>query len=223
MGRIRRLWWASLRLAFHLFYNQFAWTYDCVAWMVSFGQWQAWGQKALLHLRGRRILELAHGPGHLLVALAERGLSPVGVDLSPAMGRMARRRLREAGMDVPLVRARAQVLPFRDGCFDSVVATFPTEFILARATLHEAARALGKDGRLVVVAGARLGSPDPFARFVRWLYRITGQGDPLPRGSESVLREAGFASHAVEEMIGHNQVVLVVAEKRSAGGIDQAE
>jgi ubiquinone/menaquinone biosynthesis C-methylase UbiE len=220
---MRRLWWASLRLAFHLFYNQFAWTYDCVARMVSFGQWQAWGQKALLHLRGRRILELAHGPGHLLVALAERGLSPVGIDLSSAMGRMARRRLRKAGMDVPLVRARAQALPFRDGYFDSVVATFPTEFILARATLHEVARVLGKDGRLVVVAGTRLGSSDPLARFVRWLYRITGQGEPLPRGSESVLREAKFASRVVEETIGHNQVVLVVAEKRSAGGIDQAE
>ena len=125
-------------------------------------------------------------------------------------------------MVVPLVRARAQALPFRDGCFDSVVATFPTEFILARVTLHEAARTLRENGRLVVVAGARLGSHGLLSRFVRWLYRITGQGKPLPRGSESALREAGFASRTVEETLGHNQVMLVVAKKQSAEGVGQA-
>ncbi|MGD1994820.1 MAG: hypothetical protein PVI59_16625, partial [Anaerolineae bacterium] len=64
---MRRLWWAFVRVFFRLLYNQCAWTYDLVAWVVSLGQWNAWGRTAMPHLSGGRVLELAHGAGHLLV------------------------------------------------------------------------------------------------------------------------------------------------------------
>ena len=227
---MRRLWWAFLRLFFRLLYNQFAWTYDLVAWMVSLGQWKAWGRTAIGHLRGERVLELAHGPGHLLVAMAERDLTPVGLDLSPHMGYQAKRRLERDGLDVPLVRARAQALPFCAGCFDSAVATFPTEFILAPATLREAARVLRSPeltegraegraegrpaGRLVVVAWARLGRRDPLSRFIGWLYRATGQGEPPPGLGEAAAARAGFVPRTVRERVGRSEVMLVVAQKR---------
>ncbi len=214
---MRRLWWAFLRLFFHLLYNQFAWAYDLVAWMVSLGQWTAWGRTPIPHLRGERVLELAHGPGHLLVTLQERGLMPVGLDLSPYMARLARRRLRRAGLAVPLVRARAQALPFRDACFDSAVATFPTEFILDPTTLQETARVLQPEGRLVVVAWARLSEHDPLSRLIGWLYRVTGQAEPLPGGNEAVLMNAGFTSHTVWEQVGYSQVMLVIARKAQRG------
>lgn len=211
---MRRLWWAFLRLFFRLLYNRLAWTYDVVAGMVSLGQWNAWGRTAIAHVQGERVLELAHGRGHLLMAMAGRGLAPVGLDLSPHMGRLARRYLKRAGLPVPLVQARAQVLPFRDGCFDSVVATFPTEFILAPRTLRDAARVLRPEGRLVVVAWARLGGHDPLSRFIEWLYRVTGQREPLPGAGEAAAREAGFALRAVWEQVGHSEVMLVVADRR---------
>lgn len=211
---MRRLWWALFRFGFRLLYNEFAWTYDAVAWVVSLGQWTAWGRTTIPHLRGERVLELAHGPGHLLAAMEERGLAPVGLDLSPYMGRLARRRLRKVGLTVPLVRARAQALPFRDGCFDSAVATFPTEFILDPATLRETARVLQPDGRLVIAAWARLLERDPLSRFIGWLYRVTGQAEPLPRGGEAVLAEVGFTARTVWEQVGRSRVMLVVAEKR---------
>jgi ubiquinone/menaquinone biosynthesis C-methylase UbiE len=217
-----RFWWAFLRFFFRLLYNEFAWAYDLVAGMVSFGQWTAWGRTAISHLRGERVLELAHGPGHLLVAMARRGVLPVGLDLSSRMGRLARRRLGRVELNVPLVQARAQALPFRDGCMDSVVATFPTEFIVDAATLREVARVLpGHEpaegragGRLVVVAHARLGGRDPLSRFIGWLYRVTGQGEPPPGFGEDVAVEAGFAPRTVWERVGRSDVMLVVADKR---------
>ncbi len=218
---MRRLWWAFLRLFFRLLYNEFAWTYDLVAGVVSLGQWTAWGRAAISHLRGERVLELAHGPGHLLVAMAERGGLSLGLDLSPRMGRLARRRLRRAELTVPLVQARAQALPFRDGCVDSAVATFPTEFIVDAATLREVARVLASPepangrpgGRLVVVAHARLGGRGPLSRFIGWLYRVTGQGEPPPGFGEDVAVEAGFVPHTVWERVGRSDVMLVVADK----------
>ena len=211
---MRRLWWAFLRLFFRLLYNEFAWTYDLVAWVVSLGQWRAWGRTAMLHLRGERVLELAHGPGHLLVTMAEQGLAPVGLDLSPHMGRLARPRLRKTRQSIPLVRARAQALPFCDRCFDSAVAAFPTEFILDPATLRGTARVLRPGGRLVVVAWARLSERDLLSRFIGWLYRATGQGKPVPGGGEMVVVEAGFAPRIEWEWVGRSRVMLVVAEKR---------
>jgi ubiquinone/menaquinone biosynthesis C-methylase UbiE len=211
---MRRLWRAFLRLFFRLLYNQCAWIYGLVAWAVSLGQWNAWGRTAILHLSGERVLELAHGTGHLLVEMATQSLAPVGIDLSPHMGRLARRRLRKVGLVVPLVRARAQALPFYDGSFDSVVATFPTEFILEPATLRETARVLGTGGRLVVVAWARLGERDPLSRFIGWLYRVTGQGKPLPGEGEPLVVEAGFAPRTVWERVGRSEVMLIVGDRR---------
>lgn len=202
-----------IRLFFHLFYNQFAWTYDPVAWIVSLGQWQAWGRAAIPHLAGQRVLELAHGPGHLLIAMANRGLKPVGLDLSPYMGRMAQRRIRRTGSDVPLVRARAQALPFRSGCFDSAVATFPTEFILDPATGCEAARVLAPHGRLVVVVMARLSGRDPISRFIRWLYRVTGQDALTFDYGEPLARRAGFSLRLAWEPARLSEVRLAILEK----------
>jgi ubiquinone/menaquinone biosynthesis C-methylase UbiE len=210
-----RPWWAFLRLFFRLLYNEFAWTYDWVACIVSLGQWTAWGRTALAYVEGRQVLELAHGPGHLLAAMAERGLQPVGLDLSPTMGRMAKRRLQNLGLTVPQVRARAQALPFRDESFDSTVATFPTEFILAGATLRETARVLRPRGRLVVVAWARLSSMDPVSRFIGWLYRITGQGEPLPGTGQVAAAEAGLTTRSAWEQVGHSEVMLVIAQKQA--------
>lgn len=211
---MQRLWWAFLRLFFRLLYNEFAWTYDLVAWVVSAGQWTAWGRTAMRRVRGTRVLELAHGPGHLLLAMAEQGLAPVGLDLSPYMGRLARRRLKRAGARVPLVRARAQALPLRDGCFDSAVATFPTEFIIDPATLRETARVLGRDGRLVVAAWIRWSDRGVLSRLLKWLYRVTGQADLVPDLGEIVPPVLGFDLRIEWERVRGGEVMLVVGERR---------
>ncbi len=206
-----------LRFAFHLFYTQFAFTYDLVAAVVSFGQWTTWGRTAVKHVRGDRVLELGHGPGHLLIALARSGRTPIGIDLSPQMSRLARRNLQRAKVIAPQVRCRSQRLPFRANTFDSCVAAFPTEYIVDPRTLSEVRRVTTDRGRLIIVAGAQIGDRKPSARLIDWLYRVTGQSDALPNGSESIFDQVEMPARTETEIIGHSTVMLVIAEKHQAG------
>jgi len=212
VGGRRSLWHFFIRSFFRLLYHEMAWTYDLVAWLVSFGQWKVWGRAAIPRLRGRRVLELAHGPGHLLVAMRDAEFEPVGLDLSSQMGQLARERLRRAKLDVPLVRARAQALPFRAGSFDSVASTFPTEFIIHPATLTEIARVMGQGGRAVIVPGVLFNASLP-ARLLERLYTITGQQESEPPGIANALAEAGLTLERERERMGMVEALIAVATK----------
>jgi|YNPBryBLVA2012_1023415.scaffolds.fasta_scaffold00175_3 SAM-dependent methyltransferase len=216
-NRLFSLWRWLIRSFFSLLYGPFAWTYDGVAWLVSLGQWNAWARMALGFLHGPMVLELGHGPGHMQVALAGAGWRAVGVDLSPQMGRLARRRLRRSGAPLRLVRARAQALPFRDGSFPEALATFPTEYIVDPRTLAEVRRVLRPSGRLVVVASAVLLGGDPLVRLLEWLYRVTGQREPLPRPDEARFAQSGWGLRAEWLPARRSRVLVVVAEATSDG------
>jgi ubiquinone/menaquinone biosynthesis C-methylase UbiE len=218
---ITRAWWALIRFGFHLLYNELAWTYDLVSWGVSLGQWRAWQRAAIRHLGvsdGARVLEIAHGTGNLYIDMLADGLQPVGLDLSPYMGHIAARKLRSQGAPLRLVRGNALRLPFTDECFEAVVSTFPTEFIIEPQTLREVHRTLRPGGRMVVVPNAQLAPTTPQTRFLEWLYQITGQRGPWPVGAQRAFEEAGFEVRSVIEELPGSQVWIVVARR---GEIDR--
>jgi ubiquinone/menaquinone biosynthesis C-methylase UbiE len=194
-----------IRLAFAQFYTRFAWTYDTVAGAVSFGEWRRWGEAALAFVpAGARVLEIAHGPGHLHLTLRKHGMAVTGLDLSPQMGRLTRDRvLRATGREPELLRANALRLPFADAVFDRVVSTFPAEFIFHPDVLKGVRRVLRPEGSLVIVPTARFRHGGPLTKLIESAYRITGQRaeeelvearmDALVRGCG-----LGFASRRVE-------------------------
>ena len=207
---------ALLARAYALLYGRLAWSYDAVAWGVSLGQWRAWAAAGLPFLAGPRVLELGHGPGHLLPLLAQRGFAPVGLDLSPQMGALARRRWAGAR----LVRGRAQAAPFAAASFDGALATFPTPYIVAPATADAVFRLLRPGGRLVVVPEAHLGGRGPLPALVAGLYRLTGQrapaaGDDAARLAywRAALAPAGFAVALHQVAVADSVVTVVVAER----------
>lgn len=216
MKRPVRLWWALIRFGFRLLYNELAWTYDAVSWAVSLGRWREWQRVSIPFLDaapGHLILELAHGTGNLQIDLIAAGLKPIGIDLSPYMGRIARRKLRQVGLPIHLVRASALHLPFPDACFDAVVSTFPTEFIIHPRTLAEVHRVLKAGGRFVVVANAVLTLGSLPARVLEWLYHVTGQRGPWPGNPLALLHSAGFEAHLVVQDLRGSNVTLLVATK----------
>lgn len=184
------LWF--IKLGFYLLYNQMAWTYDWIAWSVSFGQWATWRRLALQFFQPGETLELAYGTGGFFVDMIEVGHRPVGIDLSPYMARLTRRRLIDRRYSICLCRAMAQALPFPSGQFANVVATFPTDYMLQGETLAEIYRVLNDSGRLIIVAEGELRGPWPLRPFIDWLYRVTDQRRIPPAKPLALIKKYGF-------------------------------
>jgi SAM-dependent methyltransferase len=213
---VSSLWWALVRFGFRLLYNELAFTYDTVSRIVSLGQWHDWQRAALKHLDappGAPILELAHGTGQFLIDLRTAGYETFSIDVSRAMGRIARRKLQRWGYWPRLVRARAQALPFPDQRFAAVVSTFPTEFIIAPATLAEVHRVLKPGGRLVVVFNGLLTANTAATNALELAFRITGQRGPWSVDVEQRIAAAGFNAQVISEPLEHSTALLMVAER----------
>jgi ubiquinone/menaquinone biosynthesis C-methylase UbiE len=221
---MKHQYWKNLvGFGFHLLYNELAWTYDLVSWLVSLGSWRNWQQAALPFVVGRQLLEVGHGPGHMLVALQAAGFSVFGLDLSAYMGRLAQKRT-----TVPLVQGRVQELPFAGASFDTVLSTFPTEYIVFPETLRAVHRVLRPNGRFIVVPEGHLTGTTPLHHFIEWLYDITGQR----RGPFSLDEEhqwphqdqwpllqqhfqaAGFEMIREHIQLAHSSVAVLIAQKR---------
>jgi ubiquinone/menaquinone biosynthesis C-methylase UbiE len=165
-------------LFFRHLYHTFAWGYDIVAAIVSLGKWQEWVFSIIPLIQGTTLLEIGHGSGHLLKQLNNVGFRPFGLDESRQMGRIASIRLAKTKVDnsnQTIVRGIAQSLPFPDEAFDSVVATFPGDFIFSKNSLAEIQRVLSLDGRLIVLLAAWATGNSIFENISTLLFKITGQ------------------------------------------------
>ena len=209
-----------LRLFFEYFYHQFAWTYDFVAALVSVGRWNRWILAAVPYLAGRDILEVGCGPGHLQAhLLTNRALRVAGLDESRQMIVLAKRRVIRQGLGhFKLVRGRAQAVPFPSGCFDTVVSTFPSEYIFDADTLAEIHRIVRPGGRFVVVPAAWILGKALTDRAAAWLFKVTHQsppsaGDLFGKQLEGRLRRAGFEPHFTTIELESSQVYLVNAHR----------
>ncbi len=197
-----------MRFFYFLLYHSFAFTYDLVAWVVSFGKWNDWVLSIFPLLEGTRILELGHGPGHLQRFLLDRGLSPVALDESMQMGIIAKRRL---GGKHKLTRGLAQFLPFPTDYFDTVVSTFPSEYIFDSNTLNEIRRILKPLGVLVLLPVAF-----PSNRFLKWLYQVTGEtpdtlDNALKDRVQQLFEKAGFQMEVQIKETRESRLVILLA------------
>ena len=201
------------RLLYRLLYNELAWAYDAVSWVVSLGRWDAWRRAALPFVRGNRILEVGFGTGALLPDLRAGQRRVVGIEPSAAMQRLTSARLQGRGMQIHLVQGTAQRLPFSDASFDTIVCAFPATYVLDPRTHLEFARCLGPGGRTVTVE-VTLAEPDPLLNL---LYRLVfpSNADTFQKVNDAV-RDAGLQKE--EHIVGEGRVrpLVIVAEKNPA-------
>ncbi len=146
------------------------------------GQWRVWQRLVLPRLRGHDVLEVGCGIGDLLVDMAQAGYRCQAIDRSPQMVAATRSKLARKGLagQVEVIEGVVQELPFGDNTFDSVVSTFPTEYIADPAALREIARVLRPGGRLIVVVGANLLPIGPLHVLLILLHALVYGGSPRP-------------------------------------------
>ncbi len=211
-------------IAFHALYYQFAWLYDWVSKHFFRDQWRLWQQAALPYLKGRRVLELGPGTGVLLVELARDGYEVIGLELSPPMLRQERRRLRKYAnatdrKRVKLLRGRSEAIPLAAASVDSVLSTFPTDYIATPATLSEIARVLRPGGRLVIVPAGQLLPRDNAGKLLRAVENVA-YGDENPNSHFAALTDRlqtlGFKTRTETWKNQLGVAMIVVADKPAA-------
>lgn len=129
------------------------------------------------------VLEVAVGTGRNLPFYDPREVRLTGIELSPKMLEVARRRARDLGVEADLRPGDATALPFPDASFDAVVATLALCTIPDdRRAVAEAVRVLRPGGRLLLLEHVR--SPLPPIRVLQALLNpltVLLEGDHLLR------------------------------------------
>ena len=133
-------------------------TYDRYAALLSFGQDPRWRRFLVSRVQagpGDVVLDVATGTAAVALELVrQKGCSVVGVDQSPEMLEIGRRRvaLAAATREVRLVDGSADALPFEDGQFDALTFTYLLRYVDdPAATLRQLARVVRPGGSVAML------------------------------------------------------------------------
>jgi SAM-dependent methyltransferase len=143
-ARANRAFWDALADKYQREHGEFIGAPD-----PRWGMWQLPEDelKILGDIAGRDVLELGCGGAQWSIRLSQRGARVTGLDNSAAQLEHARRNVAEAGVEVELVHASGEALPFEDATFDVVFCDYGAMlFADPYLTVPEVARVLRRGG-----------------------------------------------------------------------------
>ena len=159
------------------------------------------------------VLEIAAGTARNL-PFYPNTVRLTGVELSPEMAELGRRRATDLGREIQIEVGDAEALDFPDDSFDAVVCTYGLCTIPDhRAAVREAKRVLRPGGRILLAEHVR--SPNPLVRTIQRLLDPLAHrfgGDHLMREPLEPLADEGFEVEEIERSRA-GWVELVAARK----------
>ncbi|HZP48506.1 MAG TPA: ubiquinone/menaquinone biosynthesis methyltransferase [Vicinamibacterales bacterium] len=153
--------------------------YDVITVALSCGRDRGWKRRVVALAApsaGRRALDLATGTGDIAFALAARGASVVGLDITPRMIELARGKRDMAAADAPAFLVGDMLaLPFPSASFDIVTTGYGLRNVpdLA-AALDEIRRVLRPGGQFVSLDFNRPANGAVRAAYLAYLHVVGG-------------------------------------------------
>jgi SAM-dependent methyltransferase len=175
---------------------------------------------------GVSLLDVATGTGNVAIPAALRGASVTGLDLTPRLLEVARRRAAEAGAEVSFIEGDAEELPFDSDSFDCVTSCFGVMFAprqeLAAGELARVARPggtllvtawtpQGLNGQMFKTVGSYMPAPPPELKPpVMWGDEEHVRTLFAPTGAELVFEHhmVTFEHDSAESWLEYNERVL---------------
>ena len=120
-------------------------SYDLILRLATFARDNAWKYEIIKKLSPHsQILELACGTGVLSSMLLEKGKSVTGIDLTFEYLLSMKHKL-----NAPIVQGTAEVLPYLDESFDSVVSSYLAKYVNVHKVVDECWRVLRPGGFVI--------------------------------------------------------------------------
>lgn len=168
------------------------------------------------------VLDIGGGPGRYSIALAQQGYTVTLVDISKNSVEFARKKAKEAGIEVECIHGNALALKFPNEQFDIVLLMGPLYHLLTEKdrekALHEAVRVLKKNGLIFASFVTRYAPIRWVAKYEpEWIVRNREQCEEILTKGTAHLSEESFVNYT---WFAHPEEVIPFMERAGLESVD---